>query len=256
MVDSAGFAVCKGLIVKFSERFYVDATSGLHRENTEEFFAREAAEKLFHLGKGSSILDFGCGSADLTVYYTKRFGRVVAADLSANMLERARKRAAEFDAAHVVFLHADDATVWDRLGGERFDVITTAGVMQHLSPAEVESFTRRALGSLNDGGRIVHFDIPDPRIYLLVRLGFFDPTAWRWRDLPRSLYLLAKLLGRRALDAFRGHPTDIMGYQHHPATIRNIASRCGFHAETVSSMYYEYRYHAMLRPARVADSQR
>ena len=240
--------------MKYFERFYSSATSGLHRENTEEFFEREAAEKLFHLGEGDGLLDFGCGTADLTVYYTRRFCRIVGVDFSANMLDRARVRAAAFGASDLRFIQADDKSVWEKLGGECFDAVTTAGVMQHLSPADVETFTRRALEFLTDQGRIIYFDIPDPRIYLLVRLGAFGPRPWRWRDLPRSLYLLGKLIARRMFDAWRGHPTDIMGYQHHPAALRDIAVRCGLSAEVVSSMYYEYRYHLILRRAQPKDA--
>lgn len=50
-------------------RYWADQTDGGHRTSAEDFLRLEADEKLFHLGEGDSLLDFGCGSADLLAYF-------------------------------------------------------------------------------------------------------------------------------------------------------------------------------------------
>src|SRR5688572_15192321 len=155
------------------KKFYSDKASGLHRQNTEEFFAKEAREKLFHLGSAGSVLDFGCGTADLLVYYAKAFPSVVGVDFSENMIARARTRVASFGANNVELLCADDRAVWPLLAGKRFDLITTAGVIQHLSPERLEKFIVACVAHLNEGGRMVFFDAPDWRLYLVFELGLW-----------------------------------------------------------------------------------
>ena len=41
--------------------------------------------------------------------------------------------------------------------------------------------------------------------------------------------------------------TDITGYPYHPLVIKAIAEKNGLEMEYVCSMYYEYRYHAILK---------
>ncbi|WP_410507342.1 hypothetical protein RSJ42_11000 [Methanosarcina hadiensis] len=43
----------------------------------------------------------------------------------------------------------------------------------------------------------------------------------------------------------KNQPCDLTGYSHSPHLIKEIALRNGFQMEYVSSMYYEYRYHAI-----------
>jgi cyclopropane-fatty-acyl-phospholipid synthase len=231
------------------EKFFAAASSGLHRYSTEEFLEKEAREKLFHLGSANRILDFGCGTADLTVYYARSFTEVIAVDASEQMLARARERAARFGVENIRFLHADDHTLWPQLGGLQFDVITTAAVLQFLAPAEIAAFNRDAAAHVYPSGRIVHFDISDPRIYLLVRLGAFGQKPWTLAQLPRFVGATARFAGRKLVDALVGRPTDVMGYQHHPSVLQAAAEQCGLEAEFVSSMYYEYRYHVINRRA-------
>ena len=42
-----------------------------HRCSSEGFLAMEAREKLYHLDGGSTLLDFGCGAAELLTYYAQ-----------------------------------------------------------------------------------------------------------------------------------------------------------------------------------------
>lgn len=229
------------------KKYYTDVSNGIHRYATEAFYEKEASEKLFHIGSPTTALDFGCGSADLTVYFARTIPNIVGADFSENMLGHARKRAERFGVSNIDFVCADEIGIWNHLGDRTFDAIVSSGVIQYLSPVRFEQFTRASLKHLAPGGIIAHFDIPDPRIYALVRLGLFGPEPWRLRDVPIALVRFGKFVARKAVDAVRGHPSDIMGYQHHPTILRRIGERCGLEVEVVRSVYYEYRYHILMR---------
>ena len=57
------------------QAYWATRSDGGHRSQAEAFLRKEAAEKLFHLGRGEALLDLGCGSADLLVYYADAFAR-------------------------------------------------------------------------------------------------------------------------------------------------------------------------------------
>lgn len=230
-------------------KYYSDKTSGLHRESTEHFYALEAQEKLFHLGKGETLLDFGCGSADLLSYYSREFKSLAGVDVSENMLSHAVKRLESFAAKNVELICADDINVWDKLGERRFEVITAAGVVQYLSYSQIDAFLRQSLLHLSPGGRIAFFDLIDPRLYWLVKYGFFAEGPLRPSDLLRIPVRFARIAASGVVAAISGKPRGgFIGHAHHPALIRKRARDLNLACRIVRSMYYEYRYHALLTP--------
>ncbi len=226
--------------------FYADKANGVHRYNTEEFFKREAEEKLFHMGSGSSLLDFGCGTGDLLVYYSAAFQSMLGVDISANMVQRARQRLDEFGLGTVAVAQADEADVWRVVGNSKFDVITSAGVMQYLSASQIEDFLRLARVHLLPGGRIAIFDLVDPRLYWLFKYGWFHEKPLDPQLVVRSLIQTGRVLGRKLVRSLAGRPEDHIGYTHHPVIVQRAAESSGFQCRIVCSMYYEYRYHALL----------
>jgi cyclopropane fatty-acyl-phospholipid synthase-like methyltransferase len=211
--------------------FWDGKTDGGHRSQEEAFLAKEAREKLFHIGEVENLLDFGCGSGDLTKYYADAIPRVVGADFSETMLAGARKRLPN------VPLHcADDVTIWSKLT-ETFDVITVAGVLQYMKLWQAERFVGNARAHLAPGGRIVLFDIIDPRIYALVEMGLFPDKSFPSPRGFASAAVNALFPSRRTI-----------GYPHHPRDVKAAAASVGFATEIVWSMFYEYRYHAICQP--------
>jgi cyclopropane fatty-acyl-phospholipid synthase-like methyltransferase len=223
------------------EEFFANRKCGGHRSSAEEFLSKEAREKLFHLNGGKTLLDFGCGAGELLVYYAKEYERLVGADFSASMLEEARKRSVERKCDNIIFILANDKTVWDKLDFS-FDRITTAGVMQYLTYDEIDNFIANASGYLNKRGKIVLFDLLDPRIYLLWKIGLFSRKAGFWHICRKTGYETRELI----LAILKNRPIDILGYSHNPLKIEKIANKHGFNMEYVQSMYYEYKYHAIL----------
>lgn len=232
-------------------------TDGGHRSQDEAFLAREAREKLFHLETPRQrLLDFGCGSGDLLAYYAEGFEQVVGADFSESMLGAARERlrAQGVPTERVQLLMADDQTIWEQLAGTPpFDAITTAAVAQYMPAPRIEAFCARALSHLTPAGMVAFFDVIDPRFYALAELGLLPRSPgmlWPARRTPATQLVRGALGVARArmLRAAAGLPPREIGLAHHPALFEDLAHGHDASATFVGSMYYEYRYHVLLRP--------
>ncbi|KKG07857.1 class I SAM-dependent methyltransferase [Methanosarcina sp. 2.H.A.1B.4] len=223
------------------KEYFSDKKKGGHRFSTEEFLAKEAQEKLFHLGGGKTLLDFGCGAGELLIYYIPKYERVVGADFSSSMLFEAEKKIWQQKYKNVDLILADDNTVWDKLSLS-FDRITATAVIQYLTPEQIDAFIRNASEYLNEEGKIVFFDIIDPRLYSLWKLGWFSENFRLWKSLSKvGMGCLRQVSG-----ILKNRPGDIIGDTHNPYLIEKIANMHGFKMEYVKSMYYEYRYHVIL----------
>lgn len=223
------------------KEYWANKENGLHRSQDEEFLNKEAQEKLFHLGGGSSLLDFGCGSADLLVYYANEHCKCVGVDISKSMLGKARERIDVFGKRDLVdLIEADHQNLWEKCSG-RFDRITSAGVVQFMTADQLKNFVCQAKNHLQSRGRICLFDAIDPRLYPLFEAGlFYDrKKIVYWAALLRNS--IRGLIDYKILNKVNPH----MGYAHHPNVFVKIAAECGMELEIVRSMYYEYRYHAI-----------
>lgn len=227
---------------KFSwAEYFSNKKTGGHKYSSEEFLLKEANEKLFHLGGGKTLLDFGCGAGELLKYYMPSYEKAVGADFSSSMLLEAEKKMCQQNYKNVDLILADDKTVWNKLD-LKFDRITAAQVVQYLTPQQLDTFIENASKYLSEGGKIVLFDIINPRVYPLWKYGWFSKNFRYWKTIPRFC-----IECYRRISAFlKGDPGDITGYTHSPFLIEEIANRHGFKMEYVNSMYYDYRYHAIL----------
>jgi cyclopropane fatty-acyl-phospholipid synthase-like methyltransferase len=227
--------------------YWSERSSAEHRDSSEEFFAKHAEEKLLHLAPGmrrGALLDVGCGAADLLVYYAPHYQRVIGVDFSPAMVSKARERiAGHAGARHAEVFEADDTTVWERASGQ-FDCITAGGVVQYWDPGQLDRFIARAVERLAAGGRIVLFEIIDPRLYPLHALGQFRLEPTRLPSLAVRAAGYAWSTVRRVLAGETALP---LGHGYTPAKLQALAERHGLSLQLAWSMYYEYRYHAILR---------
>ncbi len=223
------------------EDFFKDKTHGGHRYSTEEFLSMEAREKLFHLNGGKTLLDFGCGSAELLTYYAPEYEQLVGVDFSPSMLEEASKRLKEKKCNNIDLILANHETLWKNLDS-KFDRITAAGVIQYLTFQEIDDFIAKSSGHLSTEGKIVFFDILDPRLYPLWKLGVFAPNA----GILKALYRVGCDFHTSISAALRNRPRNIYGFTHNPYKIQKIANKHDFEMRYVQSMYYEYKYHAIM----------
>ena len=102
-----------------------------------------------------SILDVGCGAGNYTLKVLEYLPGLdsTLVDLSAPMLERARKRVAVATAGKVAALQGDIREL--ELGAGQFDVIVAAAVLHHLrDDSEWELVFKKFYQSLRPGGVI------------------------------------------------------------------------------------------------------
>lgn len=225
----------------FWVEFFANRRDGGHRSSAEEFISDEAKEKLFHLDGGKTLLDFGCGAGELLVYYAPEYEKMVGVDFSASMLDEASKRIRERKCENISLIQADDKSVWEKLDSS-FDRITAAGVIQYLTYQEIDSFIFNSSNYLNKEGKIVLFDILDPRLYPLWKMGLFSQDPGFWKILRKAGFEFKNIISAR----IKNRPVDILGYSHNPGTIKRIVNKHGFEMTCVQSMYYEYKFHAII----------
>jgi cyclopropane-fatty-acyl-phospholipid synthase len=227
--------------MNYWKSYWSTQKDGGHRSQRESFLQKEAREKLYHLGSGETLLDVGCGSADLLVYYAQHFKKVVGADFSESMLKNARKRIEAFRLSNVQLIKADVSLIWSELQ-EKFDRVTTAEVFQYLKYSQIRQFIKKAKLTLNPGGKIIIFDVIDPRIYFIWEVGLFSQDT-NFARLAKNLILTTS---HQLIRKFHSKPPREIGYTHHPQRIKKFAEENDLNMEYVCSMYYEYRYHLIL----------
>jgi len=112
--------------------------------------ALDAALGAAPLGK---VLELGCAEGHLTERLARRAGELLALDISALAVERARKRAPSARFAE------GDLLVWEPGGAAPFDAIVVAEVLYYLDRPGVRTEFRalfpRVAGWLKPGGRLV-----------------------------------------------------------------------------------------------------
>jgi len=223
-------------------QYWADKTDGGHRYKNEAFYKMEAQEKLFHLCGGESLLDFGCGSADLLIYIIPQYKKVTGIDFSLSMLAKARDKITHFNFKNVNLIHADDQKMWAEID-QSYDRIINIQVIQHMTHDQIDNFIKNATKKLNPNGKIIFFDVIEPRRFYLWKSGFFSNDS-------HIIYVMFQFIKLRLLHLIRSAAPDdkIMGFAYNPQIIEKIAEKYNLQMEYVASMYYEYRYHAILFP--------
>ena len=232
----------------FWKDYWSKQSDGQHHSQAEQFLKNESEEKLFHLAKGGNLLDFGCGSADLLVYYTPFFKISVGADGSKLMLEKAKERLSAFNNQdNVALIHSDNYLIWNdiekQLGENfQFDCITTGQVMQYLDSKEAEDFICNAAQHLTDGGKICLFDIVDARTFSLWKAGLFKSDSLNFTVITKLIINYLRGIARK----LRGKPFYELGYVYPPSFFVNVAKKNNLTVSYYNSMFYQYRYHIVL----------
>lgn len=167
-----------------------------------------------------NALEIGCGTGGFARRMAQRSERVLALDLSPEMIRIARKRSAQFP--NIDFQLAD---VRERpLPDESFDCIATIATLHHLPYAEI---LLKMKASLKPGGVLLILDLFErARISNSPAEGLFDSVS-NLCAIPVSVSLRllrhGRLMPRREVrDAWKAH-------EHHDSypTMREVHSLCG-----------------------------
>jgi ubiquinone/menaquinone biosynthesis C-methylase UbiE len=157
---------------------------------------------LFHLPPtGDRAVDLGCGTGVHTALLAERFREVLAVDLSAPMIDFARRRRPE---PNVSYRQRDLRAVEPATDG-RFDLVFSAYTLHHVE--DFSSALHRMRSLLRPGGRVLLVDLVDDRP--LVPRAWFRRRAWqtlaadlrhRRRPVLEAVELLRLQLDRDRLD--------------------------------------------------------
>jgi cyclopropane fatty-acyl-phospholipid synthase-like methyltransferase len=123
---------------------YFELAGYAESEELNEFLT-----EIFKLNSVKSVLDFACGTGAQAIGLAKENFAITAADLSAGMLEQAKKKAGNLP---INFIQGNMI----ELSPGKFDAaICIFNAIGHLSKADCKFFFKNALSVLDDGGLFV-----------------------------------------------------------------------------------------------------
>jgi SAM-dependent methyltransferase len=141
-------------------------------------------EYAFHLlgdVKGKTILEYGCGDGENTVVLANRGARIIAFDISAELLALARKRVEENGCEDVELLLGSAHTL--PFADESIDIVFGMAILHHL---DLELASREIKRVLKPGGRGI-FEEPIRNSKLIARIRKFFPQRYDVSPFERPL---------------------------------------------------------------------
>jgi demethylmenaquinone methyltransferase/2-methoxy-6-polyprenyl-1,4-benzoquinol methylase len=122
---------------------------------------RELAAEATGLGAGANALDACCGTGDLSLALARlvgRSGQVTGLDFSGEMLERARKKPREAEAAAVTWVQGDATSM--PFADDSFAAVTIGFGLRNLP--DPEDGLRELARVVRPGGKVVVLEITQP----------------------------------------------------------------------------------------------
>jgi cyclopropane-fatty-acyl-phospholipid synthase len=113
--------------------------------------------KKLSFSEGERVLDVGCGWGSFAIHAAQNHGvSVLGVTLSERQVELGRERAREAGVADLVELRVAD---YRELSGERFDAISSIGMVEHVGEERIDLYMRTLNGLLKPGGRLLNHGI-------------------------------------------------------------------------------------------------
>jgi len=137
--------------------YYISSYRDYDDQDPEQFWAwgeklidRFLSESGIAFRGDESVLEIGCGIGRMTAPLSRRFGRVVAVDVSPAMIEQARANLSEREN---VELHAGNGSDLGFCGDASVDLVFSYITLQHIPDVEiVMNYIREAGRVLKTGG--------------------------------------------------------------------------------------------------------
>jgi SAM-dependent methyltransferase len=234
-------------------RFWSQQNASMNREASGDFYRKKAKEHYEVLSSADAragILDLGCGAGELLEYLAPLAAIAVALDYSPSMLAAARQRLGP--GAGIELVEADIHTYLPQAAQPVW--MTTGAINQYLDKNNLRKIID--LYASNKTARAFYlFDCIDPLRFALLMHGIsYRPEHLVNPGLTASATRLVRRLliaGELALNSYArdvrylGSPG--MGYGQSPAFWLGECAKRGLAIEVISSRYYEYRYHVIVR---------
>lgn len=175
---------------------YGKATSYFYRCRTfREFFASTGLS-------GASILDYGCGSGDITFPMLQSGHSVSGVDIAQGMVKKATERAQQAGLSARGSYRLLNDEVLASISAARYDAVVCSSVLEYVD--DDRSLLRLFHGVLRDGGYLM-VSVPDVRslycrldrwLYANKRLlpGFFPVEKLAYLDIQRRQYDIASFI--------------------------------------------------------------
>jgi len=155
-----------------SGRQYVDVVLGIIKAELDVSFQPKTA------------LDFGCGVGRLVIPLAKICTQVTGVEISASMIEEAKKNCREQGISNVSIVKSDDTL--SQVSGS-FDLVHSYIVFQHIAPDRGETILRRLIDVLRGDGvgvlQFTYFSKNTPTRKLLMRAYKHMPFMYSFRNL-------------------------------------------------------------------------
>jgi len=228
--------------------YWAQQTSNLHRFGHDEYYYRQMAEEHLLLmspeDRLSGCVDLGCGGGEVLGYLSNECVINVALDFSEVMLEKARNRLSD---KNIKFVNEDVFSYLKRSVDSVW--LASSSINQYLDAKSQFAF----LDLFVDNSLVKSFylfDCIDPSRYVLFAAGAITrydlnrPPSWLCRIVGFGRGLVRAVFQPSWFDfAPLGH----MGYGFAPSFWHRECERRNLRVELVSSKFYEYRYHAIIR---------
>jgi cyclopropane-fatty-acyl-phospholipid synthase len=122
---------------------------------------RELVCQKLALQPDEHLLDVGCGWGSMAIHAATRHGaRVLGVTLSEPQVEEARRRAQEAGVAdRVEFRVADYRELDPTHPDQKFDAISSIGMVEHVGEERIDLYIRTLHGLLEPGGRLLNHGI-------------------------------------------------------------------------------------------------
>jgi cyclopropane-fatty-acyl-phospholipid synthase len=230
--------------------YWQTKSSSLNREAGDAYYLRKASEHLRLLEQtplAEGLVDFGCGAGELLSKLSAQLTcRIVAIDYSQALLDIARRAIApgrvELELSSALdYAPRSREAVWMSCGA----------VNQYSDEAQMTAFMQ-CFANNSVARELLFFDCIDPARYVLFASGL-SGSYLRDRSSTSRLAVLRTYRKLKALvDMLAGARSQCwslgeMGFGYDTRYWHALERRCGFRIEIVSSLYFEYRYHVLIK---------
>ena len=230
------------------KNFWDSKNKPLHAFDTEVWNKKYASEIRFHLQDCQTIVDAGCGNADILLELAPYFLMLYGIDYSTSMVEEGRKKISAKSLKNVQLFQADILNI-DTIIPSRVDAIICYEVVQFLDKIQLVDFVSKSKKILNESGRILLLNVLDAKCFDLYSIGFYREqgrirfTRMISQYLRMKFYLLRKKI-RNPSFTYDGGIGNWYSFQD----IIQVAESEQLNCDICYSMFppYGYRFHAIL----------